>query len=145
MVAVPALEGQVDLMRDAQATRYLTRMTMQGDNLGSTVGVFGDESVYIEGTLRMSSSRLPTSSGSRASETCFRVAAFGLLFRCFVPQYSICKAYQQRDDFACTIPATATSEQAAGIRSFCESWMPCHMLFCSSRRSEARHTACSVL
>ena len=50
MVAVPALEGKIDLMREALPTRYLTRITVQGDNLGSTVGVFGDESVYIEGT-----------------------------------------------------------------------------------------------
>ncbi|NJR42064.1 MAG: hypothetical protein HC767_04845 [Akkermansiaceae bacterium] len=35
------------------ATRYMTNMTFQGDNNGSTVGVFGDESTYVEGLLQL--------------------------------------------------------------------------------------------
>ena len=31
------------------ATRYMTRMTFQGDNAGPTVGIFGNEKVFVEG------------------------------------------------------------------------------------------------
>ena len=45
LVSVPPLTGS----RKGNAARYMTRMTFQGDNLGHAVGVFADESVYIEG------------------------------------------------------------------------------------------------
>lgn len=35
--------------RASNATRYMTRMTFQGDNAGPTVGVFGDQKVFVEG------------------------------------------------------------------------------------------------
>jgi hypothetical protein len=45
LIGIPALHGSFG----REPTRYLTRMTLQGDNLGTTTGVFADESVYIEG------------------------------------------------------------------------------------------------
>jgi hypothetical protein len=45
LISIPALNGTFG----REPTRYLTRMTLQGDNLGTTMGVFADESVYIEG------------------------------------------------------------------------------------------------
>lgn len=49
MIPVPGRRLLDNFTREEPPTRYLTRMTLQGDNLGNTVGVFGDESVYIEG------------------------------------------------------------------------------------------------
>jgi hypothetical protein len=46
LIAIPGMRGSLG----REPTRYLTRMTLQGDNLGTTNGVFADESVYIEGT-----------------------------------------------------------------------------------------------
>lgn len=45
LIAVAPNEGP------GTALGYLTSMTLQGDDLGPTVGVFGDEKVYIEGAL----------------------------------------------------------------------------------------------
>lgn len=47
LAAVPPINGT----RAGTATRYMTRMTFQGDNAGPTVGVWGDEKVYVEGVL----------------------------------------------------------------------------------------------
>lgn len=47
LAAVPPLNGT----REGTATRYMTRMTFQGDNKGPTVGVWGNEKVYVEGVL----------------------------------------------------------------------------------------------
>lgn len=51
LISVPALTGTP---RDGTATRYMTRMTFQGDNKGHTVGVYADASVYIEGMHTLS-------------------------------------------------------------------------------------------
>lgn len=48
-VNVPRVAGII--VHEEKPTRYLTRMTIQGDNLGSSMGVFADESVYIEGAF----------------------------------------------------------------------------------------------
>lgn len=45
LAAVPLLNGT----RGGNATRYMTRMTFQGDDAGPTVGVFADEKSYVEG------------------------------------------------------------------------------------------------
>lgn len=45
LAAMPPLNGT----RANTGARYLTRMTLQGDNQGPTVGVFADEKVYVEG------------------------------------------------------------------------------------------------
>lgn len=50
MISVTSSHG-LYVLREEKPTRYLTRMTIQGDDRGSTVGVFADESTYIEGVI----------------------------------------------------------------------------------------------
>ena len=39
-------------------SRYMTRITFQGDNMGPTVGMFADEKVFIEGVCATGASNL---------------------------------------------------------------------------------------
>ena len=83
LAAVPKNPGP----RRGSVSRYMTRMTFQGDNVGPVMGLFADESVYVEGAVLLGLYTIDMSVKPCTSLHPLLTLSLGLrevvIFRCF--------------------------------------------------------------
>lgn len=108
LAAMPPLNGT----RAGTGARYLTRMTLQGDNQGPTVGVFADEKVYIEGLLP--STTLQPAAALTSTASCRGTDAGVLILQSLcltLCRYILIPLYLCLDDLELPLPGALLSVQ----------------------------------